>query len=179
MINDDARTQEKDARGDSPKAAPANSSPVQEGQADVGPRRPRGALTAKVCLLGAIVGGFFGSFAYPMGTCLGALGGLVAGVLWTRLMLRRTGPGQSRTRIVGAGVGWGVVVGLVATVILHGGIISYAFVVYGQGTREVHSDSTIEVYPAILLIAFACAVLGGTITGGLCGHWVADRHGVP
>ena len=47
------------------------------GGGDLRGRRP-GVFRAKVCVAATCVGAFFGSFEYPLGTALGALGGGVA-----------------------------------------------------------------------------------------------------
>lgn len=90
-----------------------------------------------VCAAGACVGGFFGaatSALYDMedphllalGVWLGIAGGLLAGVVWCRVMLlaaQRYRGGSSGLGMVGWGALWGIIVGLIATVILHGGLI--------------------------------------------------------
>ena len=90
-----------------------------------------------VCAAGAGVGGFFGAVAsslYDMedshlldlGLWLGIAGGLLAGIVWCRVMLRaaqRYRDGSSGVGMVGWGALWGIIVGLIATVIVHGGLI--------------------------------------------------------
>ena len=117
-----------------------------------------------VCVAGAGVGAFFGSFEYPLGTVLGGLGGVVAGILWTWTMLWLAKSGLGQGRILAAGTVWGIVVGLLATAILHGG----AFILYAR------SESS-EIF-IILLVAVVCAVVGGAITGAICGCIVPLRE---
>ena len=114
-------------------------------------------LLITVCVAGGCVGALFGAIMLSLGTVLGGLGGVVAGLLWTRIMLRRARAGYGRGQLVFAGTGWGIVVGLLATAILHGG----AFILYAR------SESS-EIF-IILLVAVVCAVIGGAITGAICG----------
>ena len=86
-----------------------------------------------VCAAGACAGGFFGALAsllYGMeeslGLWLGIAGGVLAGVVWCRVMLRaaqRYSDGSSGAGMVGWGALWGIIVGLIATVIVHGGLM--------------------------------------------------------
>ncbi len=124
---------------------------------------PPGVLRIIVCVAGTCVGAYFGSFEYPTGTVLGAVGGLIAGLLWPWIMLRRARTGFDRGRLVGAGAVWGIVVGLLATAILHGGLIALR-VAQMEGT-----SGSVSVHPIIVLIAAGCAGVGGAITGAVCG----------
>jgi hypothetical protein len=119
----------------------------------------RGLFRIFVCLAGAGVGAFFGSFEYPLGTVLGAVGGIVAGLLWTWIMLRRARAGWGSAPLVGTG--WGIVVGLLATAILHGGLIWFG----------IASDAI------VLGVAVVCAIVGGAITGLVCGAIVSSVEG--
>jgi hypothetical protein len=131
------------------------------------PGLPRGTgLRVIVCAAGAAVGAFFGSFAYPTGTVLGGAGGVLAGLVWTRVMLRRSKAGYSRARLVRAGAGWGIVVGLLATAVLHGGLILHDYASVRTPNRGGYLDG---LYPLVLVVAAACAVIGGAVTGTLCG----------
>jgi hypothetical protein len=125
-----------------------------------------------VCLFGAAVGALFGSFAYPVGTAFGALGGVLAGILWTRVMVRRARAGCGRRRLISAGTKWGIVVGLIATAVLHGGLIVYWL---GRlGTPAGHFESGLDIYPFALVIGVICAVPAGAITGAICGAFVPE-----
>jgi hypothetical protein len=128
---------------------------------DGGGRNLRGlqprVLLIIVCVAGGCVGALFGSIMLSLGTVLGGLGGVVAGFCWTWIMLGYSRTGLSRGKLVFVGTGWGIVVGLLATAILHGG----AFSLYAR------SESS-EIF-IILLVAVVCAVVGGAITGAICG----------
>lgn len=90
-----------------------------------------------VCTAGACVGGFFGAVTsslyetghqhlLALGVWLGIAGGLLAGVVWWRMMLRaarRYRGGSSGLGMLGWGALWGIIVGLIATVIVHGGLM--------------------------------------------------------
>ena len=94
------------------------------------------ALAVFVVIAGAGVGGFFGLLAiFPynlseagpalvpiLGPILGGTGGAGAGLLWSWLM-GRLSPQASGARIVLVGIGWGIVVGLLATIFLHSGLM--------------------------------------------------------
>ncbi len=124
---------------------------------------PPGVLRIIVCVAGTCVGAFFGSFEYPLGTVLGGLGGLIAGLLWPWIMLRQARAGCSRGQLVRAGTVWGVVVGLLATAILWGGLIAL------QVAQMEGTSGSVSVHPGIVLFAAVCAVVGGAITGAVCG----------
>ncbi|GAH56349.1 unnamed protein product [marine sediment metagenome] len=90
-----------------------------------------------VCVAGAGAGGFFGALAsllygmedphlQALGLGLGIAGGLLGGVVWCRVMLRaaqRYRGGSSGLGMVGWGTLWGIIVGLITTVIVHGGLM--------------------------------------------------------
>ncbi|MCX5673515.1 MAG: hypothetical protein NTX87_00765 [Planctomycetota bacterium] len=132
---------------------------------------PLVVLTVCVICMGAAMGGIFGLVAggvyataesvrhhwldrwwAPLGTVLGGIGGGAAGWLWTcrvwRLRDRRG------IRIVAEGVGWGIVAGLAATVLLHAGL-------WAAGTDAPEM--------AVPLVGFILAVPAGAVTGLACG----------
>ena len=96
------------------------------------------ALAVFVVIAGAGVGGFFGLLAsvlyvyglpeaspspmHILGPILGGVSGAGAGLLWSWLMGRLL-PQASGARIVLVGIGWGIVVGSLATVFLHSGLM--------------------------------------------------------
>jgi len=97
---------------------------------------PLVVLTVFVVIAGAAVGGFFGLLASVLyglseagpglvpilAPILGGTSGAGAGILWSWLM-GRLSPQASGGRIVLVGIGWGVVVGSLATVWLHSGLM--------------------------------------------------------
>ena len=144
-----------------------NDTEAQDGGGgDLHGLRP-GVLRIIVCVAGTCVGAFFGSFDYPLGTLLGAVGGFAAGLVWTRVMLRRARAGFSRGRLVNAGTGWGIVVGLLATAILWGGLF-----IRGVAQGHVTGGGVLGALATIGMIAIICAVVGGSITGAVCGCFV-------
>ena len=106
---------------------------------------PLVVLTVCVVIAGAGVGGFFGLLAsvlyglsevgpglvHILGPILGGTGGAGAGLLWSWLM-GRLSPQASGARIVLVGIGWGIVVGLLATVFLHSGLMIASGRFYGD-----------------------------------------------
>ena len=82
------------------------------------------------------------------------------------LWLAKSGLGQGR--ILAAGTVWGIVVGLLATAILHGGLYIAGMVQAHEAGRHAPG-----IDAAVLGIAVACAVVGGAITGFVCGAIVA------
>jgi hypothetical protein len=156
-----------------PRGTAVNDTGSQNETIGNGSRRPHGGLTVKVCLLGSAVGAFFGSFAYPLGTVLGGAGGLAAGLLWTWIMLRRVRPQATKRQILNAGALWGIVVGMIATAILHGGLAVF------PGWVSVRSPYFEPYeYPYLLVVASTCAFFGGTISGTICGAMVARMRGL-
>ena len=130
-------------------------------------KRLPAALTVFVVIAGAGVGGFFGLLASALyglseagppglvpilGPILGGAGGAGAGILWSWLM-GRLSPQASGGRIVLVGIGWGVVVGSLATVFLHSGLMIAA--------GRLHVDAIIAV-PLF-------GVPAGFATGLVCG----------
>jgi hypothetical protein len=114
-------------------------------------------------LFGAIASVFFGSPKFPLGTVLGAVGGGVAGFCWTWIMLGYSRTGLSRGKLVFVGTGWGIIVGLLATAILQGGLFIQAKVL-GHAV-----DDDFGIIILIWMGAAVCAVVGGAITGAICG----------
>ena len=121
-----------------------------------------------VCLAGALVGGFFGSLA-PMlyslesprtlftgGLVLGGVGGFLAGVLWCLSVLSRVRETSSYWSVVGRGALNGLLVGILATVILHAGLMVVA-------TRWM---------PEALLGGLLFGVPAGLVVGAFCGMLV-------
>ena len=125
-------------------------------------------LVISVSLAGAVVGAFFGSFEYPLGTALGGVGGVVDGLAWTGIMLSRAQQGHGRGRLLAAGAGWGVAVGLVATFILHGGLALWHLALGRASPTDLPG-----VF--LVLVGILCAVPVGAITGLLCGLLVPVR----
>jgi len=118
-------------------------------------------LTVLVCIAGMITGALFGLVMDGMGTIWGAIGGLAAGLIWTKSMAKRLAHGITLGECMLAGTGRGVLVGLLATAILHGGF--YIMQPKSLGAGDSHGLLTI-----IIIVAVICAVAGGSVTGFLC-----------
>ena len=89
-----------------------------------------------VCVAGVLVGGLFGSLApwlyslldvpqylFTTGIVFGGMSGLLAGVLWCFWFLRKIQSPPPYHSVVGRGTLFGVLVGILATVILHAGLM--------------------------------------------------------
>jgi len=88
-----------------------------------------------LCVAGVLVGGFFGSLApmlydleaprilFQAGLVLGCVGGFFAGALWYLRMLSMIRTGPSYWSVVGRGALNGLLAGILATVILHAGLM--------------------------------------------------------
>lgn len=136
-----------------------------------GPRRSLVLFTCIVLVLGAGTAWFFGSVAgsgygfeitpltvsqnrvpAEVGQWWGAFTGLVAGVIWCRLLiptaLRSSGGG-----LAGAGALAGLCVGLLSTVLLH------AVLMFVSSRSE----------PIVLGIGLACGMVAGPVVGAICG----------
>ena len=104
-----------------------------------------------------------------VGSIAGGAGGLVAGILWcsivVRLAIRR--PGANVTL---HGCWTGVVVGLLATIVLH---VPLAYAAeYAVGSPQM----------IIIAIGVACGIVAGAIVGAICGavcRWVVLQAGDP
>ena len=115
-------------------------------------------LAIFVCVAGTFVGNFVGTLFWSAGGLslpwlFGAIGGLLAGVIWSRFMIPRRGRG--RVYAVGVGTLMGIVVGMLATVILHLSAIVQSWPM-----------SAIQIFP-IGLVAFG--IPAGAVTGLVCG----------
>jgi len=128
------------------------------------------ALAVFVVIAGAGIGGFFGmlaSFLYVyglpeagpgpvhiLGPILGGVSGAGAGLLWSRLM-GRLSPQASGARIVLVGIGWGIVVGSLATIFLHSGLMIAAGLLNGSAFIAV----PVFGVPAGLATGLVCGFL--------------------
>ncbi len=132
-----------------------------------------------VCVTGGFVGGFFGllgglGFAFGnavihgCGLALGVTGGVLAGGLWIWRMSRIsnayiTDENPTNVKLLGKGVLWGLVVGILATALLHGGLM----IVAG------------ELAVPMIVLGLIFGAPAGAITGLVCGLvWraLADRE---
>jgi hypothetical protein len=109
--------------------------------AEVNPKsRGLRIVAVAVCLAAGLISwplGVLASMIYHLGEggrleiaggALGAVGGLLAGLLWVNRMIAETRkrlPGRARLSraLIALGVPWGVLCGLGATVVLHGGLM--------------------------------------------------------
>lgn len=138
-------------------------------------RAPLITLLVGVSIIGCLVGGCFGALAgvqYSLdfgwadsgsprmtaglsviGPWAGALSGLMAGLVWCRIMIRRSlgAPGQPQTVM---GAFWGVVVGVMATVLLHAALM----LVF----------KTADIGPMLVGLIFGLGA--GAVTGLLCSY---------
>ncbi len=118
---------------------------------------PYKILTVFVCVSGAVLGGFFGRPPYRItGLYVAGIGGILAGLFWSYMMLRRIREGSIGGDLVARGIGWGFVVGMADTLVLHtAGII------------------LVGLYVAdIWLVLFICTICGavvGAVNGLICG----------
>lgn len=145
---------------------------------------PRVALRVVIHLVGMVVGGFFGmygSLAWGVlsnsggigetilgtGMILGGLGGLLAGHWWCKRMARHWE--RPSARLILWGGGNGVIVGLVATAFLHGGLAVTRGILGWESGGVCFGGFS----PAIL----SCALGAGFVTGCVCGSlvWIAAR----
>jgi hypothetical protein len=104
--------------------------------------KPVGPVTIFVCLLSTLAGGFLGAGASILygkcnlfgpstgmwvetkGVILGAPAGLLVGVGWCLVMYRLTREYHKRPhKFLLSGMGWGVLAGIVATFMLHVGLM--------------------------------------------------------
>ena len=87
----------------------------------------------------------------PYGMALGSIGGAAVGGGWSLLMLRLRKSGGAR--ILVEGTGWGILAGLVATALVHAGLIA----------------SGVDPDDSVLLAGVVLGVLAGGVTGFVCG----------
>jgi hypothetical protein len=139
----------------------------ERGSESHGRRNPE--IVILICLAGGGVGAFFGSFEFPLGTVLGGLGGIVAGVTWAGILLDRARQGYSRGGLVGTGTIWGMVVGILATLILHGGLAAW---------HSAEGRASPTEFPGLflLLVGVILAVPAGAFTGAICGLLVPVKR---
>ena len=143
---------------------------------------PLVALTVLVCGAGNFVGGFFGLLAsvlYAMATdhspaiagiLLGGSGGLLAGVTWCVVIIRRILRGYRQRRpaspkLILFGILWGFLVAMGTTLVLHAGLM----IAVGRWQGEE------------LLIGLGFGATAGVLTGALAGllAWAAAALAKP
>jgi len=129
------------------------------------------ALAVFVVIAGAGVGGFFGLLAsvlyglsevgpglvHILGLILGGTSGAGAGLLWCWLM-GRLSPQASGGRIVLVGIGWGTVVGSLATVFLHSGLMIAIGRLHGDAINAITAGPFFGV-PAGIATGLVCGFL--------------------
>lgn len=97
------------------------------------------------------------NFVFAVGQWWGAFTGLIAGIVWCSLVVPRAV--RSAGRGIGqAGAATGACVGLLSTVLLHGGLA------IAVGTFNLF----------ILLVGLACGAGSGALVGAVCG-WACGR----
>lgn len=122
-----------------------------------------------VCLASAGVGSFFGLFWGIGGIACGALGGIVAGVLWSYWMSRRLrGP---HAGLLGMAVVMGVAVGLLATVIMHAGLLASQALWqwYPENVDLSFVPGDADYWIVATRIGIPCGLVAGAILGLACG----------
>ncbi|MBP7747994.1 MAG: hypothetical protein KA383_17915 [Phycisphaerae bacterium] len=143
-------------------------------------RRSVVLFTCIVLVLGTVTAGFFGLFAGAaygfmvswdapvfgvIGLCCGAFAGLLAGVAWCWVMIRRARRSSERGLAgLGALVGFGV--GVLSTILLH------ALLMF----MSSHADDM------VLLIGLGCGAVAGLAVGAICGallRWFAPAATPP
>ena len=154
-------------------------------------RMPLVILVVAVCLASVVVGWFFGGLAgagyafapsSPLGlkvpgwyvgragVLAGAFGGVLAGLVWCEAVVRRAMHRESTDGVALAGGGWGVLVGVLTTVAVHGTLLWVARSVDWPIQRE-----QIEYFG---LIGLTCGIVAGgllgLLSGAACG-WAVKR----
>lgn len=122
-----------------------------------------------ICLASAGVGGFSGLFWGIGGVACGALGGIVAGVLWSYWMSRLLrGP---RAGLLGMAVVMGVAVGLLATIIMHVALLASEALWHWY--PENHDFSFVpgeaDYWVIATWIGIPCGLVAGAVMGLACG----------
>jgi hypothetical protein len=130
-----------------------------------------------VCAIGACFGAMVGRATYPEETSailFGGLGGAVAGLIWSWVMTRRIRElGFKEERFVETGVLWGIVVGLVATAVLHAGALGALWLTSGPSPTTQPSGEAIKINWGFVIgivasVAIVVAVMVGGATGTIC-----------
>jgi hypothetical protein len=130
-------------------------------------RKNRWLLAILVCVAGMVTGALFGALMGHSGTIWGGLGGLVAGLAWMQMMARHMGAKMAAGKFVLAGTNRGILVGVLATVILHGGMQLTDVLMHPETQSR---NGFLELMPIVAIIAGLCAVVGGSVTGLICGY---------
>ena len=136
-----------------------------------------------VCLASTLIGCFFGLLAaleyqpisrgvpgipppaqslFSVGEWTGGLGGLLAGLLWCRVMFRKALSREPDEELAGVGVKWGMLVGAATTVVLHAALFIADCVI-----RQPASYGA----PSLILVSIGliCGVGAGGFLGLLSG----------
>ena len=120
------------------------------------------------CPFSAAVGAFFGLPWWTVGAACGAVGGIVAGVLWSRWMSRWMR--NDRPGLMWMAVGLGVAVGLLATGILHAGLLASQALWHWYPDKMDFSLAPGDPFywGIFVMVALPCGFLAG-ILGLICG----------
>jgi len=111
------------------------------------------------------------------GSTTGGVGGLLAGLLWCRVMFRKALVGESGGTLAATGGRWGLLVGVATAVLLHVVLVATLFIVV--------FPLAIGSITQLIGIGLACGVVAGGLLGLLSGAvwaWLAKRtisHGFP
>ncbi|HOW71478.1 MAG TPA: hypothetical protein PKY77_12815 [Phycisphaerae bacterium] len=151
-----------------------------------------------VCLVSLLIGAFSGFLAgagyliwhgetpgmrasvqilLATGSGTGGIGGVLAGLIWCRVMFRKVLSGVSGGKLIMAGGKWGLLVGVATTVTLH---VVLLMTLIGVALLPAAADVML-----LIVIGLACGVVAGGIfgllSGAVCGWLVrrASSHGFP
>ncbi len=133
--------------------------------------KPYKILTIFVCVAAGVIGSFFGllyevgmtdNLAVIAGTgiIVAGIGGLLAGFLWSCIMLQRTRQGARGAKLVGKGLLWGIALGVADTLLFH--IVVYISI--PTAPPDGMSIATIALFIGLIF-----GILAGAVNGLICG----------
>ena len=124
-----------------------------------------------VVIASTLVGIAGGVFPFGYGAIPGGISGLVVGIIWVRIMMRRVAtPGRA---ILGPAIGWGGMMGLLSAVYLHGMI--WVVLIANDLQAHEHEGLVLHIASAAAMIGVPIGLVAGLILGAICGQLLKDK----
>ena len=129
--------------------------------------KPYNVLTILVCIAAGVIGGLFGVVYGITGIVVASIGGVLAGIVWSHMMLQRIREGAMGAMLVGKGVFWGIAVGVADTLLLHivGIIVAILTLPPPKDTTTVLAGG-LGVFLSFGIIS---GIIAGAFNGLVCG----------
>ena len=119
--------------------------------------KPYKIVMILVCVAAGVIGGYFGRIYEMASVLVGGIGGVIAGLLWSCVMLKHTRMGTIGAKLVLMAVIFGIVEGVAGIFLLN--IMGHALTTIRLG----------EWIAFVLQIGLVYAIVAGAVNGLICG----------